>query len=128
MPAAWNPGTPSHLPKTGSAHRAIRGFGSEDDRVHILRNQLHYSPMGALVDESIDLAGRFTEIVRHRNYNPRVIEMTIEAEVRCSGFKSVGPRESGWDCGAESSITGNPNLDMFKVLEDALEFAARLWR
>src|SRR5262249_14713145 len=29
MPAAWNPGTPSHLPKTGSAHRAIRGFGSE---------------------------------------------------------------------------------------------------
>ena len=101
---------------------------SEDDRVHILRNQLHYSPMGALVDESIDLAGRFTEIVRHRNYNPRVIEMTIEAEVRCSGFKSVGPRESGWDCGAESSITGNPHLDMFKVLEDALESPAKLWR
>jgi hypothetical protein len=29
MPAAGKPRTPSHLPKAGSAHRAIRGFGSE---------------------------------------------------------------------------------------------------
>jgi hypothetical protein len=101
---------------------------SEDDRVHILHNQLHYSPLGALIDKSIEVTDRFTEIARHRNYNPRVIEMAIEAELRDSGLNPARLGESVEGYSIKGDIADMAHLDVFQVLEQALESPAKLWR
>ena len=89
---------------------------SEGERVHILHNQLHYSPLGAVIDRSIDFTDRFTEVVRHRNYNPRVIEMAIEAELRDSGLNPARLGESSECYKTKSDIAGMARFDVFQVL------------
>lgn len=111
---------------------------SSSERAHILYNQLFYSPLRPVAAAASDGPRRYMELVRHRNYNPRLIEAAIAAAVRDLGLRpdrqtsaeSAGERRSlatGERFASAATATGDQKADVPALLLKALDNPAELW-
>lgn len=106
------------------------------ERVHILYNQLYYSPLRPVAAAASDGPRRYMELTRHRNYNPRLIEAAIAAAVRDLGLRpdrqapaaspSANP-PAGKPAASSEHATAGRKPDIPALLERALDNPAQLW-
>ena len=112
-------------------------------RAHILYNQLYYSPLRERAAAIPDRQRRYLALIRHRNYNPRLIQEAISAAVRESHleFSQSGSGRLGLSIGIADppSASAEPHprtpgstaspgeLEVPDYLYQALEDPGRLW-
>lgn len=111
---------------------------SSSERAHILYNQLYYSPLRPAAAAASDGPRRYMELIRHRNYNPRLFEAAIAAGVRDLGLRPdrQAPSESAAvprilvteEPGTpEARSTAGRQADVPELLQRTLDNPAQLW-
>lgn len=111
---------------------------SSSERAHILYNQLYYSPLRPAAAAASDGPRRYMELIRHRNYNPRLIEAAIAAAARDLGLRPDRQSPSGSAAVPGSLATKEPGTsptrttvdqqaDVPALLQRALDNPAQLW-
>jgi hypothetical protein len=96
-------------------------------RAHILYNQLYYSPLRDVARHAADGPRRYSNLVQHSNFNPRLLQAAIAAAARDLG---VTRRSATFtvDSRPDGQVPGQLDvLDLPERLRQALDNPAELW-
>ena len=108
-------------------------------RVHILYNQLYFSPLRAQAAAAPNGPHRYEALTRHHNYNPRLLDAAISAVSRKLGLRAQRPSlGDGSETAAQASPEAAParllsssvqatSLDIPRALHSALDNPDQLW-